>query len=213
LEEADRSVSSLPVRGQALLFNTFIDVLKQDPSLDFRQRAPNGLQADVSIRGATFGQVLVLVNGRRMNDPQTGHHHLDLAVPLESIDRIEVLRGAGSTLYGADASGGVVQLLTKPAERGEIRLQAGLGNFGVNQQRVAMTGIKGNLSQMLSFSRDFSSGFMPNRDYRNLIVSSATRWASRLGPTDLDLGWSDKPFGADQFYGHGFVNARRACSE
>lgn len=202
LEEADRSVISLPVRGQSLLFNTFIDVLRQDPSIDLRQRGANGMQADVSLRGSTFGQVLVLVNGRRMNDPQSGHHHMDLAIPLEAIDRIEVLRGSGSTLYGADAAGGVIQLISKPAERAEIRLQAGLGNFGVNQQRVSMTGIRGGLSQSLSVARDFSTGFMDGRDYRGLIVHTGTSWTSKLGATGLDLGYSDKPFGANQFYGN-----------
>ena len=202
LEEADRSVSSLPVRSQAQLFNTFVDFLKLDPSLDLRQRAPNGIQADVSIRGASFGQVLVLVNGRRMNDPQSGHHNMDLAVPLESIDRIEVLRGAGSTLYGSDAVGGVVNFITAPPETAEIRVQAGLGNFGTNQQRVAITGALGKLSQQLSFSRDFSTGFIENRDYRNLSLGSTTRWSSALGFTDVDLGFADKPFGAEQFYGN-----------
>ncbi len=202
LEEADRSVTSLPVRGQALLFNTFIDVLRLDASIDLRQRGANGMQADVSLRGSTFGQVLVLVNGRRMNDPQSGHHHLDLAIPIEDIDRIEVLRGAGSTLYGADAAGGVIQLISRPAERGEIRVQAGLGNFGVNQQRVSMTGIRGALSQSLSVARDFSTGFMEGRDYRGLVVHTGTSWTSKLGATGVDLGYSDKPFGANQFYGN-----------
>lgn len=202
LDEAERSVGVTPVRGQTLLFNTFIDVLKLDPSLDLRQRGPNGLQADLSIRGSTFGQTLVLVNGRRMSDPQSGHHNLDLAVPLESVERIEVLRGAGSTLYGSDAVGGVVNLITSAPEAGEIRLQTGVGNQGINQQRASITGVRGSLSQQISFSRDFSTGFIENRDYRNLMFGSATRWTSKLGPTDVDLGYSDKPFGAQGFYGN-----------
>lgn len=202
LEEADRSVQSLPVRGQTLLFNNLVDVLKLDPSIDLRQRGTNGMQADISLRGASFGQVLVLVNGRRMNDPQSGHHHMDLAVPLDAVERIEVLRGAGSTLYGADAAGGVLHLITSPAERGEIRLQAGLGNFGVNQQRVSMTGICGPLSQSVSVARDFSTGFMDGRDYRGLVAHSSTSWSSKIGATGVDLGFSDRPFGANQFYGN-----------
>ena len=202
LEESNRAVTALPVRPQALLFTTFIDFLRLDPSLDVRQRAPNGLQADLSIRGATFGQTLVLLNGRRMNDPQSGHHHLDLPVPLESVQQIEILRGAGSTLYGADAAGGVVHLVTRPPEASEIRLQAGYGSWGTQQQRVSLTGVRGNLSQQLAVSRDFSTGFMPNRDYRNLMAASTTRYRSALGPTDIDLAWSDKPFGAEQFYGN-----------
>lgn len=202
LEESDRAVTSLPVREQAILFTTFIDFLRLDPSLDLRQRAPNGLQADLSIRGATFGQVLVLLNGRRMNDPQSGHHHLDLPVPLESVEQIEVLRGAGSTLYGSDATGGVVHLITRPPEASEVRLQMGYGSWGTQQQRVSLTGVRGGLAQQLSVSRDFSTGFIQNRDYRNLMAASTTRYRSGLGETGLDLAWSDKPFGAEQFYGN-----------
>ncbi|HEY3444549.1 MAG TPA: TonB-dependent receptor [Paludibaculum sp.] len=201
LEEADRSVVSLPARSQNLLLNTFVDLLKLDPSLDLQQRAPNGLQGDLSIRGATFGQTLVLLNGHRLSDPQSGHHSLDLPIPLQSIQSIEVLRGAGSTLYGSDALGGVVNVISAPPETSEIRLRVAAGNFGVNQQSGSLAAVRGALSEQLTFSRDFSSGFMPNRDYRNLSLGSGTAWRSRLGTTGLDLGLADKPFGAQGFYG------------
>lgn len=201
LEEADRSVTSLPVRSQNLLLNTFVDLLRLEPSLDLRQRAPNGLQGDLSIRGATFGQTLVLLNGQRLSDPQSGHHSLDLPVPLQSVTAMEVLRGAGSTLYGSDALGGVVNVITAPPERGEIRFRVAAGNFGVNQQSGSLAAVQGSLSEQLTFSRDFSSGILPNRDYRNLSLGSSTAWRSRLGTTGVDLGLADKPFGAENFYG------------
>lgn len=202
LEEADRAVQALPVRKQALLLNSLSDLLKLDPSLDLQERGPNGIQADLSIRGASYGQTLVLLNGRRLNDPQTGHHSLDLPLPLESVERVEVLRGAGSSLYGSDAIGGVVNLIVAPPETWEMRVRAALGSFGTNQQRVSLAGVMGRLSQQLTFSRDFSTGFVPNRDYRNLSFGSATRYSTSWGPTDLDLGYSDKPFGAQGFYGN-----------
>ena len=65
LEESERVVNVVPIRALDLLLNTPIDALRLEPSVDVRQRAPNGIQADVSIRGATFGQALVLWNGRR----------------------------------------------------------------------------------------------------------------------------------------------------
>ncbi|HUQ95250.1 MAG TPA: TonB-dependent receptor [Bryobacteraceae bacterium] len=201
-EESERVIALLPLRANNLLFNTFMDALRLDPSVDIRQRAPNGIQADVSIRGATFGQTLVLWNGRRMSDGQSAHHNMDFPAPLEAIERIEVLHGAGSSLYGSDAVGGVINFITSAPETTEIRLQAAIGNFGVNQQRLAAAGIKGRLSQQVSFSRDFSTGFIPNRDYRNMTANSTTRWSSALGFTDLDLGYSDKPFGAQGFYGN-----------
>ncbi|MBS1833899.1 MAG: TonB-dependent receptor plug domain-containing protein, partial [Acidobacteria bacterium] len=82
MEEMDRAVRSLPVRNLALLSNTLSDFLKLDPSLDLRSRAPNGLQSDLSIRGSSFGQTLVLIDGQRVNDAQSGHHNMDIPIPL-----------------------------------------------------------------------------------------------------------------------------------
>ena len=201
LEEADRSISSTPVRGQELLFNSYTDVLQLDPSLDLRQRGPNGTQADLSIRGATFGQTLVLWNGRRMSDPQSGHHNLDLPIPLESMDRVEVLRGAGSSLYGSDAVGGVVNIITRPSETGEVRVRGAVGSYGTNQERLSMAGVKGPFNGQIAASRDFSSGFAPDRDYRSLAIAATANYRSRWGMTDVDAAWSDRPFGAGGFYG------------
>jgi iron complex outermembrane receptor protein len=202
LEEMDRAVRVLPVRDRALVFNTLADLLRLDPSLDLQSRAPNGIQADLSIRGASFGQTLVLLNGQRLNDVQSGHHNLDIPVPLDSIARVEILRGSGSTLYGSDASGGVINIITEPPETWELRLRTAVGNFGTNQQRVSVAGGLGRLSQQLSFSRDFSTGFQPDRDYRNLELASTTRLKTALGASSLTLAYMDHPFGADQFYGN-----------
>src|SRR2546427_5998654 len=68
IDEVDRSVRVLPVQGEELLSNTLVDFLRLDPSIDIRERAPNGLQADISIRGGTFGQTLVLVDGQRSEE-------------------------------------------------------------------------------------------------------------------------------------------------
>ncbi len=201
LEEADRAVVSLPVKEQSLLFSGVIDLLQLDPSLDVRRRAPGGAQSDLSIRGASFGQTLVLLNGRRMNDPQSGHHSLDVPAPLDAVQAVEVLRGSGSTLYGSDALGGVVNILTAPPEGWQARLRLAAGSFGTQQQMATLSGKAGAVAQSLSVSRDFSSGFMANRDYRNLAASAHTLVESPLGRTGLDLGYADKPFGAQDFYG------------
>lgn len=202
LEEADRSVRSLDVRALPLLTNTFTDLLRLDSSVDLRQRAPNALQGDISIRGGTFGQTLVLLDGLRLNDVQSGHHNLDVPAPLESISTVEVLKGSGSTLYGSDAVGGVVNFITRAPETSEFRLRGALGNFGVNQQRAAVTLVGTRASQQFAASRDFSTGFMPNRDYRNLNLGSTTRLTSALGTTSIHLSHRDSPFGAEQFYGN-----------
>ena len=201
VDDLDRSVSVLPVASEELLLNSWVDVLRLDPSVDLQERAPNGVQTDVSIRGGSFGQTLVLVNGIRVNDPQSGHHDMDLPIPPDGIARVEVLRGSGSTLYGSDAVGGVINVITNTPELSEFHLRLAAGNFGVNQERGSLSLVDGGVDEQLTFSRDFSSGFIPDRDYRNLALSSSTHWVSSLGASNVTLGWDDRPFGADQFYG------------
>lgn len=198
LEEADRSVRVLKLEPLRLTSNTLADVLKLDSSLDLRQRAGNAVQADISLRGATFGQTLVLWDGWRMNDAQSGHHSFDLPLPMESVERVEVLKGSGSTLYGSDAVGGVVNFLTAVPEATEVRLRGAAGNFGAQQQRALVSYRRGDFTQQWSASRDFSTGFRPGRDYRNLSLAAVTH----LRSSALALAHNDRPFGADQFYGN-----------
>jgi iron complex outermembrane receptor protein len=198
LEEADRPITTLPVRPFAPLFTALDDILHLEPSVDLRQRAPGAVQSGASIRGGTFGQTLVLLNGFRLNDVQSANHNMDVPLPIDAISQVEVLRGSGSTLYGSDAVAGVVNFLAQPPQASEFRLRAGIGNFGVNQQRGVLSHFGGRWSEQLTFSRDFSSGFRENRDYRNLSLASVTR----VGRAEIVLAHNDRPFGADQFYGN-----------
>lgn len=202
LSEADRDVSvvRLPEK-QRPLYESWFDLLDLDPALDLLQAVPGGFMGDLSIRGATFGQTLVLLNGFRVNDVQTGHFNLDLPVPIEMISGIETLKGSGSTLYGSDAIGGVVNARTEAFEPGELRLLGGAGNFGFNQEHAIASFGQSWWQQELAMARDFSSGFMPDRDYRNLSLSSLTTFKSKLGATSLLFAYSDRPFGANDFYG------------
>lgn len=202
LEETDRSVTALDTREAPQLFESWTGYLQLDPSVDLQQRAPNGLQGDLSIRGSSFGQTLVLVNGFRVNDAQTGHYNLDLPFPMDSLQQIEVLHGAGSTLYGSDALGGAVNFIAAPSAFSEFRLDAGYGSFGTNEQSASAAYASKKVSQQLSFARSLSTGFAPDRDYRSLALSSNTHVGSRLGDTGILLGYSDRPYGADQFYGN-----------
>jgi iron complex outermembrane receptor protein len=202
LEEADRAIHVINTQDLHLISSTFFDLLQLDSSLDLMPRAPNGIQADLSIRGSSFGQTLILLDGLRLNDSQSGHHNLDLPLPLDAISQAQILRGTGSTFYGSDAVGGVVNFITRQPEASEIRLGVALGNFGQNQERGVLAWVGGPLAEQFTFSRDFSTGFLPDRDYRDLSLASVTHWTNRLGATGLTFAMSDRPFGADQFYGN-----------
>ena len=198
LEESERAVRAIAARPLIPLSASVVDFLHLDPSLDLRGRAPNGVQSGLSIRGGSFGQTLVLWNGFRLNSVQTSNLSMDLPIPLEAISQVEVLKGSGSTLYGSDATAGVLNVITTVPETTEVKLRAGLGNFGTQQQHASVAFRGRGIAQQFTFARDFSTGFMPNRDYRNLSVASQSSYRR----TSILLGLNDRPFGAEQFYGN-----------
>ena len=100
--------------------HSIADVLRLTAAVDVRARGERGVQTDFAVRGANFGQMLVLVDGVRLNDAQSGHHNGDIPVPLDAMERIEILHGAGSSIFGADAFGGTVNVITRKARSARI---------------------------------------------------------------------------------------------
>ena len=88
------------------------ELLEYAAGIDLRQQGTGGIRADLFIRGASFEQTLVLLDGVKLIDPQTGHHNLDLPVALADVERIEVLKGQGSSIYGPNAFGGIINIIT-----------------------------------------------------------------------------------------------------
>ncbi|MEO6815973.1 MAG: TonB-dependent receptor [Edaphobacter sp.] len=207
LSESDRSVQTLDTRQYPLLFNSVVDYLSLDSSLNLQSRAPAGVQSDLSIRGTTFEQSLILLNGLRIDDPETGHLNLDIPVPLDAISRIEVLHGSGSTFYGSDAIGGAVNLITAepvaPLTGSPFSLtaKAGGGNYSSTEQSFRADYATKPFSAELSGSRDTSGGFIADRNYASNAISAETWLNLRPGTTDILVAASDRPYGANQFYG------------
>jgi len=142
--------------------------------------------------------MLVLVDGVRLNDAQSGHHNGDIPVPLEAIERIEVLHGPGSSLFGADAFGGTINVITRrEAERASGTIEA--GSFGLVAGRVNAGATRGTVREAVSASVDRSSGFMFERGFVNAGVSSRTAIGER---SDVFASFLSKDFGANQFYGN-----------
>jgi iron complex outermembrane receptor protein len=225
LAESQRPVELLPVKPMELAAETPLDYLRQDSSVFLEQRGAGGTQSDIVLRGGSFEQTLVLLNGFRINDSQTSHHNLDLPVPLEAMDTIQILEGAGSTLHGIDALSGVVDFLTAAPDHDSLRLRLGGGSFWENEESLLGSISRKQWSSRLTAQRNFSLGFLANpgysaagqyfpctaqqlyrdctndRDYRNEDASSESWVSSRLGITDLLFAASDRSFGANQFYG------------
>jgi outer membrane cobalamin receptor len=201
LAESDRSVNLISPREQPLISNSVVDLLRQDASLNLQARAANGVQADLSLRGTTFEQSLVLLNGLRINDPETGHLNLDIPIPLDAVTRIDMLHGSGSTFYGSDAIGGAVNLLTQPpAPSLSVVASAGGGSYNSIEQHLRAS-YTGPFAEQLTGSRDTSDGFIPDRNYSSNALASETWLTWKPGTTDILLATSDRPYGANQFYG------------
>jgi iron complex outermembrane receptor protein len=201
LAESPRAVVLLPVEGTTLALETPLDLLREDASVFIEQRGAGGAQSDLALRGGSFAQTLVLLNGFRINDSQTAHHNLDLPVPLDAMDSIQILHGAGSTLHGADALSGVADFLTAAPAAASLHLRGGGGSFGGNEESALAALARKRWSSRLTADRNFSTGFIADRDYRNEDASLESWTGSRLGASDLLFAASDRSFGAAQFYG------------
>ena len=198
-------IASLPVKSvNELLFYV--------AGVDVRQRGPWGTQADIRIDGGTFDQSLVLLNGIKITDPQTGHNMMNLPVSLNAIQRIEVLKGAAARIYGINALNGAINIITKqPSENGiEVNLYAGssfekdtsnqklFGGYGID---VAASLAGEKVNHFISVSHAQSSGYRYNTAfnnekvfYQNSIDLGKERSLSFLG------GYVFNDFGANAFY-------------
>lgn len=113
------------------------ELLRYLPGIEIQARGPMGSQSDIVLRGGTFQQVLVIVDGMRLNDPNTGHFNSYIPIAPAEIERIEILKGASSAIHGADAVGGVINVITRTfaANQGkkESQINAGVsaGEYGL----------------------------------------------------------------------------------
>ena len=113
-DKLGRTISILTISElDKLPITTVQEALEYVNSVDVKQRGPEGVQADISIRGGTSEQTLILIDGTKITDPQTAHHNMNLPISLDVVERIEILKGQGSRIHGSNALGGVINIITK----------------------------------------------------------------------------------------------------
>lgn len=176
------------------------DLLEYVAGVDVRQRGAEGVQADVSIRGGTFDQTLILLNGINITDPQTGHHNFNLPVNLEQVERIEILEGPAARIYGPNAFSGAINIVTKTSEsqKGTVKLSGGsFRYFKMNASAGFRTGMVGHL---IGVGRTSSDGYTQNTDFKLSNLFYSNRIKTDDGEFSLQAGISGKAFGANSFY-------------
>ncbi|WP_439479130.1 TonB-dependent receptor plug domain-containing protein [Chryseobacterium aquaticum] len=176
------------------------EILQQIPGMDIRRRGANGVQSDIGFRGSSFEQVLLLLNGIRMNDSQTGHNSLNVPVDLEDVERIEVIKGPAARRFGQNAFAGVINIITKanPGKRVKLRAEGGdyeTYGFGLNANF-------GNekFSNLLQANSNSSQGYRYNTDFEMRNVFYQNQLKIKNGNIRLQAGISEKKFGANGFY-------------
>src|SRR3990172_5077133 len=133
--------------------------------VSMREYGPLGSTSNPGIRGSFYSQVLVLLNGMRLNSPRDGGFSLtDAPVPLDEIERIEIVRGPSSALYGADAMGGVVNIITKRPDRDLAKIGISAGTHGYESDAVVVSGKNGDLHYSVTRERELSDGYRINSD-------------------------------------------------
>lgn len=175
-------------------------ILQYATGVDIRQRGPHGVQADIGIRGGGFEQTLILINGLKMTDPQTGHHIMNLPVSPENIERIEIIKGPAARIYGQNAFAGVVNIITKvPVELGgSVHLKAGQNQLLGLGVEMVLPGKQSN--QYLSFNRNISEGYRYNTDYDITNLMYQNEFTISGAETSLFAGFTERKFGANGFY-------------
>ena len=113
------------------------ELLQQEAGIDVRRQGVNGMQADLYIRGGSFDQTLLLIDGIKVEDPQTGHHTLNMALPLEVIERVEIIKGPAARVFGQNAFTGAINIVTKSKTDAVNSVSYKLGSY--NQQQASGT--------------------------------------------------------------------------
>jgi iron complex outermembrane receptor protein len=179
---------------------------------DVRRRGPSGVQADIGIRGGSFQQTLILIDGIRTNDPQTGHHNLDLPVTLADVSRIEILKGPGAKLYGPNAMNGVINIITERASANRLHVETAAGRFGLFERLMALSYSHGVVSHRLSLNRRNSTGYRDNTEFDITNVSYNSNIRTGSGYISLFGGYGEKQFGAHQYYSNAFPDEWEATT-
>jgi iron complex outermembrane receptor protein len=185
---------------------TLADVLKSIVGVDVRQRGPNGVQTDISVRGGTFDQVAILLNGVNLTNPHTGHYSMDLPLNLSDIDHIELIQGPASLLYGAGAFSGGINIVTRRDTDTNLFLKAEGGMFGLWGTEIRGALQTETSSHSLSAGYTTSSGYRADSDYKILNMLWQSHLQEENAKLDLQLGLNDKAYGANTFYSPAYTN-------
>ena len=183
------------------------ELLQLVTGLDIRRRGVSGTQADLYIRGGGFDQTLLLIDGMKMDDIQTGHHTLNLLLPIQLIERIEIIKGPAARIFGQNAFNGAINIVTKLLKKSQNKVveifanDISSGSYDQFNYSVNLrTSIEDKFNSLIAFHRTRSDGYRYNTDFKNDFIFMKTNIKSKNGSIDVVSGFTEKKFGANGFY-------------
>lgn len=187
------------------------ELLRFLPGIEIQSRSAFGAQGDIIMRGSSFSNVLVLIDGMRVNDPLTGHFNHAIPIPMHQIERIEVLKGPAAAMYGPDAVGGLIHIISKAfADQGDNpRLEgiaeAGAGQFGLLQGQLGLQSFGEKIQSGIGIQVNKAEGQLLPTDRNNDfdIRTLSANLGLHMG-NDWHLRWKtafdQRTFNAQYFY-------------
>lgn len=177
------------------------EVISSMPGVDLRTRGAGGAQADLSMRGGSFDQVLVLLNGINITDPRTGHATLDIPINFSAVDRVDVMQNISSSTFGLSAFSGAVNLVTNARKENSVAAGVSTGMYGFCNPYAMLRLNRGKWSAVVSGDYNQSSGYIKNTDYKygNLFAHLLCE-DGVSGTWSVQVGGQLKAFGSNSFY-------------
>ena len=181
------------------------DLLQEITGIDVRRRGVGGVQGDLYIRGGGFDQTLLLVDGMKMDDAQTGHHTLNMIIPLYLIERVEIIKGPAARIFGQNAFNGAINIVTKDleGEKRTVHMKLNELSYGSFEQKNISLSTKitaENIKSLISYSGNRSDGYRHNTDFKRNNYFVKTSFNTNKSPVNIIASFNENKFGANGFY-------------
>ena len=203
IKSLQNSISVISISKEEIQNSTATNVselLQQIAGIDVRRRGVEGMQADLYIRGGSFDQTLLLIDGIKVEDPQTGHHTMNMTLPLEVIERIEITKGSAGRIYGQNAFTGAVNIITKKDIKNNLSVGLTGGSFDQKRGSLTVQRKLENSDILFNYNRKESEGYRYNTDFKNDELFIKSNFKIKDQKVSAIGAFNERKFGANGFY-------------
>ncbi len=182
------------------------DILENSSSLDIRNRGKSGMQSDISLRGSSFNQTLIMLDGIPINDPHTGHHSMNMTISPDLIERVEIIKAGSSKSLGINSFSGAINFVTKKDTENSVNIDIQGGEFGYYNLGLNAAYNYKNLNNLIFINKNGSDGFTNNTDHQSYQFGLLSNYKGENSKLSLNASFANRMFGANSFYTPAYPN-------